>query len=107
MPRVWTTHLLAPILLTLLLAGCEEQQAAEARQALARCKLDRRARDYSGLFDMDFLTTCMQASGFVLDLKMPSGGWKCSEVFAPEGDAACYRMDNWFGEQLTNSKPSN
>jgi hypothetical protein len=79
------------------LAGCDD--SAGARRQLAQCQLNPRAKTSTGAWDDDYLTTCMQASGYVIDQNLPvSGEMKCREIPYPAIDAACYRPDNAFAQ---------
>jgi hypothetical protein len=84
------------VLLLMPLAGCADE--AGARKHLAQCELSPKAKADGGGWDDNYLSTCMQANGFVIDGNLPAEGAKCSDLTYPEIEPSCYRPDNSLAE---------
>jgi hypothetical protein len=89
-------------------AGCDDGPGA--RRHLAQCQLNPHAKQETGGWDDDYLSTCMQAGGYVIDLHLPmAGDVKCGELPYPAIDAECYRPDNalaqWYVEASSPERP--
>jgi len=87
------------IFLPLLLAGCD---GPNTRKNLAECQLAREARDPSGSWNENFLKTCMQEHGYIVDNNLKgNGGTRCGALEYPQIDAGCYRIDTLLGKWLS------
>jgi hypothetical protein len=84
-----------------ILTACDDGPAV--RQNLAQCELDGRAKNSSGGWDVSFLSTCMQAKAFAIDLKADP---ICGQLDYAEIDSACYRRDSWLAALFSPSKPN-
>jgi len=86
------------LLPVLFLAGCDDGSAA--RQNLAQCELSPHAKQPEGSWNDNYLSTCMQAKGWIVEKKHTALGVKCGDLDYPEIAASCYRPDNALAKWL-------
>jgi hypothetical protein len=73
------------ILPLLALTACDD--GPTETETLAQCRLGDSLPS-----DDDYMKTCMQAKGFLLDTSLST----CDKQEYPQHDVACYRCDRWF-----------
>lgn len=94
--RAWVVLALFMIL---AVSGCDD--GATIRRNLAQCELSTRARYFGGAggYNTDFLLTCMQARGFVIDGNLTTSGIRCGGLAGTASlEDECYRPDTFMGK---------